>query len=114
VIILGRNRIEGNIRPTGNRVLLSPLKPLEKVGSIHIPEAVLQAYEPKQFLVVAVGPGVWRTNKKTKTRTFVPLEGVKPGDIVEADISIEAFHLNDGSARVIVDSKFIFGVWERP
>lgn len=117
MIIIGRERIEGSVKPTGNRVLLAP-KPAKNVspGGIHIPDEQPSWVRGQlEWIVLAVGPGEWRVNKKTKIRTFVPLRDIAAGDLVVCDISIKGFPLDDGSGRYLVDSDQCLMSWkEKP
>jgi co-chaperonin GroES (HSP10) len=107
VIVVGKNPVQGAVTPTGNRVLLSPKHAPEKSkGGIILP-GEQPAWERQQYewVVLAVGPGEWRTNKKTKERVFVPLTDVVPGDFVLCKVSERGYSLDDGSGRWIVDFK---------
>jgi len=110
---LGNTAIEGNIRLIGNRVLLAPKERPAKIGRIFLPaDNELNTFK-QEWLVLAVGPGAYKVNKKTKVRTFVPLTDVVPGDMVlcRLDMPRMSQSLDDGTGRVIVDASQLQASW---
>jgi chaperonin GroES len=93
------------MRILGNRVLLKPLEPAERVGSIFIPER-FRHHDPRlvaQYRVLAVGPG-----RLLKNGTLVPVE-VKPGDVVLTNLYSDHQTLPDGTK--LVDAGQIEAHW---
>jgi len=104
MLTLGRTAIEGNIKPAGSRVLLAPKPRPDKVGLIHLPgDNQLNTFK-QEWQVLAVGPGSWRQNKKTRQRVFVPLTDLAPGDFVLFKMEHHGHDLGDGTGRVLADA----------
>jgi co-chaperonin GroES (HSP10) len=104
--ILGWKKLEGAIKPQGDRVLLEPIPPEHKSpGGIILDNAQRDLLSTMEWTVLAVGPGRWVTNKKTKARSFVALTELRPGDKVLCQPQETCRYLDDGTGRVIVDMK---------
>ena len=94
-----------NIKPLGDRVLVEPAKPKEKVeGGIIIPDTAKE--KPQEGKVIAVGPG-----KRDESGKLIPMD-VKVGDrILYGKYAGNEVKI-DGKEYVIMDQSDIYGIIE--
>jgi co-chaperonin GroES (HSP10) len=94
---LGRNPIEGSIKPLGSKVLLQPKGRAERTsGGILLPADAQLNTSKQEWLVLAVGPKV---------------TDIVPGEYVLFRMEFGGHSLDDGTGRVLADFKDCSLAW---